>query len=297
VYLERADGKSLIYPGKTHSFVGKSESLKTWAALYVCAEAIANEEHVLYIDFEDTLVTFLQRLTLLGVPRDMVAEHAHFIRPDEPVTDAAKDALRALLTRHAVTVCVIDGVTEAIAVQGLDPDRGKDIAKWANVLPKFVASFGPASILIDHTPHDRDREIGSVHKRNMVDGAVYVFKTRGDKFGVNTPGRSSISVEKDRPGTVRAFARGKQVGTLCAEATPTGVSLRIAPPGTDDMHDGEPDHDLMDRVIAYVTANPGCSTRKVLKNVTGGEKAIHDALAWLDGKSLRKRDGGWHPVA
>lgn len=30
--LRRSDGAPLIYPGRTHAFVGESESMKSWAS-------------------------------------------------------------------------------------------------------------------------------------------------------------------------------------------------------------------------------------------------------------------------
>ena len=48
--LARTDGKALLYRGRTHAFIGESESCKTWGALLAVAERLRAGEMVLWVD-------------------------------------------------------------------------------------------------------------------------------------------------------------------------------------------------------------------------------------------------------
>src|SRR5688572_3635204 len=84
--LRRTDGTALLYRGMTHSFLGAFESGKTWAALAAVAETIRAGEHALYIDFEDSVETFILRLRQLGALDADIRARAHYVRPERPLT-------------------------------------------------------------------------------------------------------------------------------------------------------------------------------------------------------------------
>src|SRR4051812_734467 len=49
----RSDDRPLLYPGKTHSISSEPEAGKTWFALMLCAQEMADNHAVMYLDYED----------------------------------------------------------------------------------------------------------------------------------------------------------------------------------------------------------------------------------------------------
>jgi hypothetical protein len=178
----RSDGIPLIYPGKTHAFVGESESMKSWAALAACAERLSFGEVILYVDFEDIKFTFVERLVDLGVPKDVIRNRAAYIRPDQPLGDEATKAdLRSIKEAYGTpTLVILDGVTECMTLKGWDPNVGTDVAKFLETYPRYMSSTGAAIVFIDHVTKSSEGRgryaIGSVHKLNGIDGASYTFE-------------------------------------------------------------------------------------------------------------------------
>ena len=97
-------------------------------------------------------------------------------------------------------------------------DHRQHIAVWQRRLPKRIASTGAAVGCVDHLSKNRDGQgryaIGGQHKLAGVTGATYRFTvSKPLRRALSEPmtGRVTISVEKDRPGWVRARADGDAV--------------------------------------------------------------------------------------
>jgi hypothetical protein len=216
--LARTDGISLAYPGKVNTFQGESESMKTWAALCAAAEQLANGHPVIYIDFEDSPTSIVERLGLLTItPTAPII----YLRPDSPFTLEARDQLATLLTELEPTLVVLDGVTEAMTIEGLDLMSNADIARFMKSLPRWIARHpaGPAVILIDHVPKNPDQRgkgaIGGQHKRAGIDGVGLTFTVGSEPLARGRDGRARITIDKDRPGHVRAHAASRgHIGDL-----------------------------------------------------------------------------------
>jgi len=170
--LARTDGPCLIYAEKNHVFSGEPESCKGWAALHLAAERVRAGEQVVYFDFEDVAGTVIPRLLALGLEEGAIVERFHYIQPDEPLEQAAWADLERVLALEP-TLAVIDGVTEALVVHGLDLKDNTDIAKWLALLPRRLTRAGAAVVQIDHVGRDRDARgrfaLGAQHKLAGVD--------------------------------------------------------------------------------------------------------------------------------
>jgi hypothetical protein len=235
--LARTDGRCLLYGGRVHAFHAEPEALKTWLALAACAECLRASERVGYIDFEDSATSIVQRLLSLGVDREEIAYGLAYIRPDEPLADAALRDLDVAL-EPARSLVIVDGVTEAFSRQGLNPLDNSDIATWLDVLPRRLVRSGAAVVLLDHVVKDKESRgrfaIGGQHKLAGIDVA-YSLKVI-EPFARGKDGAVAIRVEKDRPGRVREFAKDAQVATLRAISKPNGVvRIKLEPP----EHGGE----------------------------------------------------------
>jgi hypothetical protein len=284
--FRRSDGVPLIYPGKTHAFVGESESMKSWAALAACAERLMLGEVVLYVDFEDTKFTFVERLLDLGVPKDVIRDKAAYIRPSEPLKgDREKSDLRTVRDRYATPVLVIlDGVTECMTLHGWDPNVGTDVVKFLDVYPRYMSSTGAAIVFIDHVAKASDSRgryaIGSVHKLNGIDGASYTFEGK-QPFGRGMSGLSTVSLNKDRPGFVRPHASNRKIADMRAVSSPDDGSVIIALEPPVSAADWRPTV-FMERISRLLEEAPEpMGVRAIREAVTGQTKHKDQALKFL----------------
>ncbi|WP_236244523.1 AAA family ATPase [Streptomyces sp. CC210A] len=206
----RDDGIGLFYPGRMHSVVGESEGGKTWFALLTVICELAAGNNVVFIDFEDDAPGVVGRLLALGATAQQLRDHFAYIRPEEPLT-AGMNRLEIGQALHDLrpTFVPVDGVTEGMALHGMELKDNTDVAKFGRLLLRPIAEMGAAVTTLDHVTKDREGRgryaIGGVHKLNGLNGAMYVLENR-TAFGVGCTGRSTVRIAKDRPGQLRRHA-------------------------------------------------------------------------------------------
>lgn len=301
-YLQRTDGTPLIYPGKVHAFNAESETGKSMLAIYCCAERIAAGEHVGYIDFEDSARGVVDRLLAFGVRPEAVLERFHYIRPDDPIDGKARLRVREMLKVFPLSIVVIDGVAEALALSGWMENEASDIAQFYNTLPRAITREGVAVILIDHLVKDKDKQgndaRGSGAKRAGVDGAT--FKLEMIKpFVRGGQGMAKVQLTKDRPGWVRPAipaGSGKTVAEMHLSSDPvTGaMHLELRPPlaSADEAGQFRPTV-LMERVSRLLEESTvGVSQRWIEDNVKGTAAHVRRAIAVLVSEGFVKVEEG-----
>ena len=304
----RSDGQALLYAGKCHAFNGESESGKTWAALIACVQVIRDGGHVLYLDFEDTADTVVTRLLALGARPAQVLELFHYAQPHEPIftkgmrfTPANAD-LGLVLDAYDVALAVIDGVTEAMTLHGLDLLGNADYATFHGALPRRLAAAGAAVVQIDHVTKDRENRgrwaIGAQHKLAAMDGAVFSFQV-AQPFGLGRHGIAKMSIEKDRPGALRQHAVGKRIADLHldSDADTHALAWSIERPDTPEGDDGTMRPTVvMERVSRLLEENPqGLTKRSIRAGVAGSNDMIDLAIdLLLDNHIKVERDGSSH---
>jgi len=297
--LARTDGARLLYRGRVHLLMGEPESCKGWLALHAAAGCLAAGEPVLYVDFEDTAASVVARLLALGVDEAAIVGRFHYVRPDSPLDESGWAALApALETPPALAV--IDGVTEALALHGLDLIDNADVARWLARFPRPLAEAGAAVLQIDHVGRDREARgrfaIGAQHKLAGVDVA-YALDVL-EPFGRGRDGKVKVTVAKDRPGHVRQVAgEGAKVAEIRLASHPEGaVSIEVVPPsGETDVVAFRPTA-LMERVSRAIEDAPGLSKNAIRSTVAGKSDYKDLALELLVSESYAeaRRDGQAH---
>jgi hypothetical protein len=207
--LHRDDGQALIYPGEIHAFNAPSEAGKSWLALAACVEQVNTGAHVVYIDLEDSAEGITERLTALGAHPGLLYgpdRLFHYVRPDDPIDPTGITRL----VRLGPTLVVIDGVTEAMSMNGFSIKDNDDIAVFLKVLPRVFARAGAAVILIDHVVKNKDERgddaIGGQHKRAGI-AASATSSRRSDRSAAtwaappasSRPRTGSATSEPDAP--------------------------------------------------------------------------------------------------
>lgn len=253
----RCDGRYLFYPGLVNGIHAESESGKSWFALFVVAQELIAGRPVLYADYEDNATNIGHRLHALGVPHNALGDKTKFMYVNPlaaPDNDIEQEEFSALLECW-YTVAVIDGVTEAMKIAGLNPNDGGDVAEWQLGLPRKIAKHTNAAVIvIDHDTKDHDKRtrgpIGSERKLSGLDGASYTVRVGKEPFVEGSVGCIQIRVDKDRPGTVRAFGtdydpkdRTHLVAHFELDSTGDTLEARLITPTTPppDEAEGEAD--------------------------------------------------------
>jgi hypothetical protein len=285
----RSDGVGLFYPGKSHTISSESEGGKTWFALSACLDEINRGNHALYVDFEDDEGGIVGRLLGLGADRNMVRDRFHYLRPESPLGSGVHhDDLAQLLGDLKPTIGVIDGITEALTLHGLDPNSNLDVAKFGRILPGFIAERGPAAVSLDHVTKSTETRgryaLGAVHKLNGLDGAAYVLENRAP-FGVGLTGRSTIKIAKDRPGQLRNAALTSSggmfwAGDLVLESHAEGFAEVSVEAPTQRQGAHRPTM-IMGRIMAALVDYGPLSQRRIRAAVTGKAATITQALDCL----------------
>lgn len=302
--LERNDGVALLYPGKFHAINGESESGKTWLALAAVHEQISAGHRVVYLDFEDSARSIVRRLQLFGISDDHLTALLAYIRPDDKYTPAAALVLRdVVIGAHAAptTLVVIDGVTEAMSLNGWEINNNDDVATFYRPLPREIAKAGPAVILIDHVTKDREGRgryaIGGQHKLAGIDGAVYTVE-KVKPFAPGQVGTARVRVMKDRAGAVRQHLEGDHVADFRLTSTDDGVTATLIAPRPSDSITAETflarPESVMQRISELLESRPDGVTATALDDTIGGNKATRrQALNLLETEGhIARRSSG-----
>lgn len=296
--LTRTDGRSLLYRGRIHAFIGESESCKTWAALLAALEVIDAGGMVLWVDFEDDERGLVARLRALGVAPETIRAQVHYVHPEEPlinskgIATAANADLGELLEEHPYALAVIDGVTEGMVTEGLDPLGTGDAAVFARRVAKRLAAApsAPAVVSLDHVPKSAEARgrfaLGSQHKIAGLTGAAYIFEVRRAlSRAITDPVEAEVivKVSKDRPGHVRSFAVGsdqlRTVAVLEMTAYPDGaLTARLVPA---DEAKNMPPAEMLERIVGLLSTYPGLSGNQVRERTEGKDSTIVAALKWM----------------
>lgn len=286
----RTDGVGMFYAGKVHTIASESEGGKTWLSLSAAIDELLAGQHVIYLDFEDSEIGIVRRLLNLQCPREAILERFHYVRPSDALGAGINaDDLRHLLQTHRPTLTVIDGVTEAMTLHGMDPLSNKDIATFGRLLPRQIAETGPAVVCLDHVVKSGENRgryaLGGVHKLNGLDGAAYVLENR-KPFGHGLMGISTVKIAKDRPGELRSNGLpGKEGLFWFADLKLTShaegfLEVEVLAPAERDGSAVRPTK-VMAAICVALADKGSMSQRQIEAVVTGKSKTIRDAIALL----------------
>jgi len=283
----RDDGVMLLYPGRINLLMGETESCKSWGAAIAMAQELAAGHHVVYVDYEDTPESAVERLLSLGASPKSISDLFSYIQPDGRFDELATVVLAEIIeARGAPTLAIIDGVTEAMAMAGLDPNDGSAVAAFYASTPRWLAQTGAAVALVDHVTKSSEGRgrwaIGSERKISGLGGAAYIFDVLAP-FGRGRTGKVKISVSKDRCGHVRQHeGAGRVVALMELKSWPDGgITTSIeAPPPDDGATTFRPTY-LMEKLSAAIADQPGLTSRALRAAVRGKSEAKDLALELL----------------
>lgn len=284
--LHREDGHALFYSGKVNVLFGDPECGKTWIALAAAAEALAAGQRVAIIDLDHNgAAELLNRLLMLGAKPDVLSDSNQFrlAEPDDDVDQLA--AIVHALKTWRPAVAVVDSLGELLPLLKLSSNSPDDYtaAHRRTLVPLAVA--GAAVIAIDHLPKSDDArnrgQTGTMAKRRAVNG-VSLRVTLAEQFAPGRGGAASMTVEKDRPGGVRAHCpvakqqpAGRFVLTVHGEG---GTTWKVTTPAITSST--APDRDVAE--LDGLNPSPR-SQRDVQKRLGwGSDRAMSALKRWRD---------------
>jgi hypothetical protein len=289
--LPRTDGVALIYPGLTHSLHGESESGKSWVAQAEAARILSTGGRVLFVDFESDAGAIVERLRLLEADDDAVRARFAYVHPEvDPRNPNEAETFEAMLTQR-FDLAVLDGVTDAVGLFGLESRDNDALTVWARLLPKRIADeTGAAVVMVDHVTKDAESRgrfaIGGQAKLATITGAAYTVET-SQTLGRGLRGEIVLRVAKDRPGYIRGHSGPRRAdGTqesarIIVDSTIEGVVTITVEPhkvrGLDASATFRPTT-LMERISEALEARISPATTNQLIDGVGG-KTDHKRLA------------------
>lgn len=286
----RDDGVGLFYAGRMHSIVGESEGGKTWFALMTVASELAAGNAVVFIDFEDDAPGVVGRLLALGANVADIRDRFAYIRPEDPLNVGFnRQEIGQALHDLRPTFVPVDGVTEGMAMHGMELKDNTDVAKFGRLLLRPIAEMGPAVATLDHVVKDKEGRgryaIGGVHKLNGLNGAMYVLENR-KPFGVGLTGKSTVRIAKDRPGQLRRHALPHSSGLhwfadfVLKSHDEAFAEASLYPP-IENEGPFRPTAVMHKVADALSSATDALSVRGVQDRVGGGKEIVRTALARL----------------
>jgi AAA domain len=284
-HLARDDGHRLWYAGKINALIGESESGKTWVALLAVKQALDVAEHVTIIDFEDTAPGIVSRLRAVGCSDARLA-HLQYIGPEEALGLAAQQDLAEALQDHAPSLVIVDGVNAAMTLLGLDLLNNKDATLFSHKLLRPIARTGACVGCNDHVPKNADARgkggIGAQAKRADVTGCSLTVEVVRE-FGRGLAGELKLTVDKDRPGHVRAHSvSAKLAGHVYLESTADGTGVDVRIEAASERSPGESLPSILERLSRQIETAPGRAKGPVIAAVGIGRTEGWDALGRLE---------------
>ena len=279
----RTDGVALFYAGRVNAIFGESGDGKSWLALTVAAQEIADGHAAVWCDFEDDDLGVIGRLLDLGADPDQIKARFHYLSPSEPFSAEAETEIRALVTGCEPTIVVIDSQGESMSVDGVrNSNDDAEVARWMRRVPRFVADLGPAVLVIDHVPKATGAgklfAIGSQRKRAAISGLAVLVEVITE-FGIGHAGRSKLTCAKDRCGS---HIRGQRTAEYTLDATGDGCVGTIEVPTSSTDQDGRfRPTGLMESVSRWLEVNPDATKNAITGSVRGKREWVLVAIDTL----------------
>jgi hypothetical protein len=274
----------LFYRTRINSLFGESGGGKTWVALAAIVEMVRSGERALFLDYEDSAAGIAERLFLLGLQPHQAAL-IDYVNPTTGIGHGV-EIIESRAGEYGLVV--VDSTGEAMAAGGIDPNSDAETARWF-VLVKHLCRLpgGPAVIVLDHVPKDRDAPssyaIGSQRKRAAVTGAAYRVDTVKEP-AKGRDGLLKLTVAKDRPGNRPKGATAAMVGILSTDG-----SVLIEPHLSEAQEAAERGEKLrktvyMEKISRWLEDEPGATGREIEAAVNGKSSHVRDGLTTLVGE-------------
>jgi hypothetical protein len=210
----------LLYPAKRTLLSDETESLKTWLALILTKAEMDAGFAVAWSDLDAMGAgELLDRLRVLGVSDETIAERFLHFEPTETLKHGRLDDVCALLRDRAVRLFVVDAFNPILNLHGLDPNSTADVETFWREIATPITEAGSAPTLLDHVPKNPDgRGKYAYGSERKASGAIVHIGFRLlEQLARGGTGRTLLTTHKDRPGYLPRPTIGRLVLTSDGE--------------------------------------------------------------------------------
>lgn len=186
--------RDMLLAGKAHNIYAPGGVGKTWLLVWIANELARQGSKVVVFDLENGLRTYAERFEEMGADPDTLDRLVHYY----PFPVLKPENYEAMLEEEKPDVVLFDSWIGFLSSEGLEESENKDIATWASRYFKPALRRGSAIVVLDHVPHDQERERGASRKRDEVDVAWKLTKV-GD-FDRDQTAALVMTRMKDREG-------------------------------------------------------------------------------------------------
>ncbi len=185
----------MLLAGKAHNFYAPGGVGKTWLLIWMAVELMKRGKKVAILDLENSGRTYAERFEeMAGLRPEWERLLLYYAFPEN--LDAERYA--RWLDAERPDVVMFDSWIGFLAADGLDENVSNDISTWAERYSKPALRRGCAIVLLDHVPHEHERERGSSRKRDEMD---VVWKlTKVGNFDRENTAMLHLTRMKDREG-------------------------------------------------------------------------------------------------
>jgi hypothetical protein len=275
----------LLYSGRRHVASGEDDAGKTMLLLGISSDELRAGRGVVWIDTDEMGAgPILERLRGFGVEDETTRRLFAYLRPEEALTDAAREDVLALLHDLDARLMVSDAFNAALTLHGYSPNSTEDVeAFWQRVVAPFCRA-GVAVVLPDHvvkSKEDRGRyAYGSERKATGCD--VHLGLKVVEPFGRGRCGKARITVHRDRIGFLQKPSPG--LFALDSDAETGRLYWRIDTAPETDEEGGWRPTGLMESVSRHLerVGRPQ-SRNQIESDVRGKGEYIRQAIDALVG--------------
>ena len=327
--LQRSDGATLLYAGKTCTVFGEPGAGKSWIGLKAAQSVLAKGGRVLWWDFEDSPDSLHRRADLIGALDAFIGPNLAFVDSsileltDEGIPnpglastiewlakagwwDEAGRLAKAGVYSHewwaeAERLGKAGWLAEAgmyslVVIDAAEssgaPSDGSSVAAWFKQMVEPFIRRGIAVLILDHVPKRRqDRPPGAIGSQHKRAKMDASLYISGKPWNSQQGGAMVLRLDKDKLGDIPGTV-GTKIATVKGQYVDGMLNITIDPPGQED---GEEADIPMQLLIAIADAGPDGvrGTDELKKLVKGKGQYKAQAIIGLiqDGLITSTKDG------
>jgi hypothetical protein len=279
----------LLFKGMSHSVSGEGGKGKSIFAMKTAFDYAEAGHRILYLDYEKSWASFVNRARMLGVSSEAADNIAYWGRPGKMMGRKLRRLLRFCL-KYGIELVVIDSMSRSMTSchAGWSENSNDDAREWYEFCIAPMVAAGLTTLTIDHVGRPRDDgpaaakryAKGAVDKLNVIDGIVYSAVT-GKAFSANHAGWLDIIAGKCNEGH---YAEGELVCQF--HVTPEDDGERVV---AEFRAPKEPSRDangkirltgIMEKISVALSEGP-LNQQQLILTVGSKEKSVTDAAKTL----------------
>lgn len=216
----------LVYVEGVHLLSGHPGCGKTTIAQHMAHMTMADDRHVVWLDYEAGKRQTKRRMQALGIDATMATKYFHYA----PFPTQSEQHLLALATRWPSALVVLDSFSKALADAGISEDDNSEVTQFTVQVVKACKRAALPVVIIDHITKQGDESLYSRGAgAKLADVDVHWRVLKREDFNRSQSGLIQLKQKKDREACL-PFESWWKIGDGAGALTITSVD---GPPSDD----------------------------------------------------------------